>query len=345
MDITDITIMEYLQIIGKGEILPPDADELKDTKIIAPWNSEKTPSCIIKEGYFKDYSSGAKGGIIAFASLCVIGRIDMRVGAKELYEKFPHLSNNKDNDNYNNRQTTNYYKPQNISSNKDNYSNKPKIINIGHLFTYFLKDYITSRNIRLDIAMKYINEVKYEVKGKQYKAIGFKNDSGNYVLRNKYIKMNLGKSDITTIIEDDVAYIVLNSVTHATKGIIEAKKHSTSVIFEGFFDFLSYMAIRRKKPLQGVCSLFLDNDISGDIATSDFKREMPFTHDYRHVYSHHGDLNSFICNPKVKEFEERETVRYNMANKVYEIMKGNEIVFKTKYKTHIKKMMGELKND
>ena len=344
MEITDLTIIDYLRATGKDHILPPNASEDKNTPIIAPWNSENTPSCFIKESYFKDFSTGEKGGIIAFASLCVLGRIDMREGARELYRVFPHLSKNSYNSNYSNRQTTNYYRPHRDNKDKDKNENKTKIINVGHLYTYFLKDYITSRKIRVDIASRYVSEIKYEIKGKEYKAIGFKNDSDGYSLRNKYIKMNLGVSNISTIIENDVAYIVLNSVTHVAKGIREAKKYKTSVVFEGFMDFLSYKMISRKKPLENTCSLFLDNDISGDIATIEFQSKITKTKDFRYAYQQHSDLNSFIMQPKTEDFKSRDIVVYDAQDDIYRVFRDDKVIVETKYKTHIKKMMGELKN-
>ena len=346
MSITDIHISEYLEAIGRGDLIPTNADINKNYFICSPFTGEKTPSCSIKHGYFNDYSSGFKGGVIAFASLMVCGKIDMRVGARELYRVFPQYSNQ----NYNN-QNSSYNKPATYYKNEvqhkqqpTNQSKKPTIQKVQHLYYYPLINYLLERKISLDIAKKYLHEIHYTNKGKIYKALGFKNDSDAYVLRNKYIKMNLGKNDITTIIENDVAFIILNSVTNSKKGIEEALKHSTSVIFEGFMDFLSYKMISRKKPIQGVCSLFLDNDISGDIATLEFKQNLPFTTDYRHVYNYHSDLNSFIMTPKTHDFEVRDIATYDAEEELYRVFRGDKMIVETKYKTHIKKLIKDYDN-
>lgn len=342
MSITDIHISEYLEAIGKGDLIPSNADLNKNYFIHSPFTGEKTPSCSIKGGVFQDYSSGYKGGIIAFASLMVCGKIDMRVGARELYKVFPQFSKNNNNQSNSQYTKTNYYKPKpKPQSQNQTTKEKPTIQKIQPLYYYPLINYLAERKISLDVAKQYVDEVHYTNKGKIYKAIGFKNDSDAYILRNKYIKMNLGKNDITTIVENDVAFIILNSVTNSRRGIEEALKHSTSVIFEGFSDFLSYKMISRKKPIQGVCSLFFDNDISGDIATLEFKQNLPFTADYRYVYNHHGDLNSFIIAPKQADFEERDIATYDIEEELYRVFRGDKMIVETKYKTHIKKLIKE----
>ena len=56
-------------------------------------------------------------------------------------------------------------------------------------------------------------------------AIGFKNDSGGYELRNPYFKGSSSPKDITTF---------NNGAKEAT-------------VFEGFIDFLSFMAIHKNQ--------------------------------------------------------------------------------------------------
>lgn len=63
----------------------------------------------------------------------------------------------------------------------------------------------------------------YELDVKEYYGIGFKNDSGGYEIRNPYIKTSSAPKDIKTI----------------TNNAKEA------VVFEGFFDFLSFITIHK----------------------------------------------------------------------------------------------------
>ena len=62
--------------------------------------------------------------------------------------------------------------------------------------------------------------------GKEYYGIGFKNNSGGYEIRNPYFKASSSPKDITTF---------NNGAKEVT-------------VFEGFFDFLSFMAIHKNQP-------------------------------------------------------------------------------------------------
>lgn len=97
-----------------------------------------------------------------------------------------------------------------------------KILKVKKLENIALIQYLKSRKIDIEIAKKYCSEIYYDMKGKKYFAIAFKNDFGGYEIRNKYFK---GSFD--------------------TKGIRKIKNDSNSLsIFEGFIDFLSYLSLK-----------------------------------------------------------------------------------------------------
>ncbi len=79
--------------------------------------------------------------------------------------------------------------------------------------------YLKSRNIGPRTALKYIREVHYRFKNRNYFAIGLKNDSGGWELRNKYYKNSGSPKD----------------VTHIKNG------HTTLIVTEGMFDLLSIL--------------------------------------------------------------------------------------------------------
>lgn len=87
-----------------------------------------------------------------------------------------------------------------------------------------LLEYLKERCIDTDIANRHCKEVYYRVNNKSYFALGFKNDSGGYELRNKYFKGCTNK-DVTF-------YTCIDN------------KSDTCVIFEGFFDYLSYLTMK-----------------------------------------------------------------------------------------------------
>lgn len=144
----------------------------------------------------------------------------------------------------------------------------------------------------------FLNEIHYQVSEKKYFGIGFKNDSDGYEIRNKFSKICLGKKDFTTI-----------------------KNGSNQVkIFEGFFDFLSFLSsendIKDTKsdyiilnslmliPKLFECSvlekygdkvqLFFDNDFAGDQATEEILKKIPAS-DMRHTYENFNDFNDWWC--------------------------------------------------
>jgi hypothetical protein len=89
------------------------------------------------------------------------------------------------------------------------------------LQSFTLNRYLNKRRIPLAIAKKYCREITYSTHHKNYVAIGFKNSSGGYELRNEYFKGSSSPKDLSFI--------------------DQGGKHLA--VFEGFFDFLSYQTI------------------------------------------------------------------------------------------------------
>jgi hypothetical protein len=93
------------------------------------------------------------------------------------------------------------------------------------LSSFFLCRYLRQRRIPLALDGRYCKEVTYELNGKEYLGIGFENNSGGYELRNPYFKASSSPKDITTF----------------DNGAGEA------AVFEGFMDFLSFLAIHKNQ--------------------------------------------------------------------------------------------------
>ena len=86
-----------------------------------------------------------------------------------------------------------------------------------------LLQYAHQRGISTNVLNRYCKEIFYNFEGSDKRdvfAIGFKTDSDSWVIRTKATKMNIGCQDITTLRFTD---------------------KDTWFIFEGFFDFLSYV--------------------------------------------------------------------------------------------------------
>ena len=74
-----------------------------------------------------------------------------------------------------------------------------EIVQTEEIHHYALKEYVRSRGITIGTAKKLCREVHYRLKGKRYFAIGLKNDSGGWELRNKYYKNSASPKDCTHI--------------------------------------------------------------------------------------------------------------------------------------------------
>lgn len=137
----------------------------------------------------------------------------------------------------------------------------------------------------------------YEINGRKYFAIGFQNNAGGYELRNSFFKGGSTPKDITTI------------VTGANE----------VVVFEGFFDFLSFGTIHKNgapaksnivvlnslfffekaRPFMekhDVINLYLDRDKSGQNCTRYALSLNEKYTDKSDLYKHHKDLNDWTMN-------------------------------------------------
>ena len=168
-----------------------------------------------------------------------------------------------------------------------------------------LVSYLESRKIPSYIAREYCQEVYYGIGDKTYFAIAFKNDSEGFEIRNPYFKGCFGCKDITTV-----------RINH------DSRLSEQCCVFEGFFDFLSYMtaaflmdsnlcqsskcdclvlnsvgmadtAIAKLKPYHTV-HCYLDNDTAGRLATQKFAESLNVT-DESARYSQFNDVNEYLC--------------------------------------------------
>lgn len=192
-----------------------------------------------------------------------------------------------------------------IHPNKNHSSDKLSEVQISRvrdIESWVLKKYILSRGISSEVAKKYCSEVHYNINGNRYYAIGFKNDKGGFELRNAFYK-GCSNKDISTIIENP--------------------ENNDIIIFEGFFDFLSYKqlygnkgcnalvlnsvgmlkrAIQKLKQLD-VKQVYMcvDNDTTGEkVYTSINEIYGDKTIDLSAVYKNHNckDLNEYLAMTK-----------------------------------------------
>jgi DNA primase len=172
-----------------------------------------------------------------------------------------------------------------------------KINKVQSLQNKALIDYLKSRKINIDIANKYLQEVYYKQKDKNYFALAFENDSKGFEVRNAYFKGCLGSKDIATI-----------------KGI----GNKELSIFEGFMDFLSALmhfkidsfksdvivlnSVAQKSKIEELLYsdlynkiyLFLDNDKKGKEVKNEFYNINNNCIDCSNFYKGYKDFNEFL---------------------------------------------------
>jgi DNA primase len=157
-----------------------------------------------------------------------------------------------------------------------------------------LLNYLKQRNISLSTAHDFCVEVQYKFQEKFYYGIGFKNDLAGFEIRNPFYKNSSSPKGITTI-------------KNATK---------TVAVFEGFFDFLSFISLKANnsainysfcilnslsffetaRPFleaQESIQLFLDNDNAGQNCTKYAIKLHPKYIDGSNLYKGFKDLNEW----------------------------------------------------
>ncbi|KQR94208.1 DNA primase [Chryseobacterium sp. Leaf180] len=173
------------------------------------------------------------------------------------------------------------------------------ITKVGLIAHSALIQYLQSRRVYEQSNL--VRQIEYELNGQKYFGVGFFNNSGGIEIRNKYVKICLGKKDVT-LIKNNVGRDYKTSTTHIA-------------IFEGFFDFLTFMNLPVSKIIQPDCLilnstvmlfkvlhqlgnykkilLFLDNDINGKKTSELITNKYKSVTDYSEVYENFNDLNDF----------------------------------------------------
>lgn len=159
-----------------------------------------------------------------------------------------------------------------------------------------LVGYLASRGIVPSVAAAFCREVRYEINGRAFFAVGFRNDAGGWELRSERFKGGSSPKHITTF----------------------DNRSDTVIAFEGFMDFLAYLSLKHPERLRidaavlnsvvnlpkaipflsrhPVIHAFFDNDEAGRKATADLIRLCPRNEvvDQSYFYHGHKDVNDYL---------------------------------------------------
>ncbi|WP_298731609.1 toprim domain-containing protein [uncultured Chitinophaga sp.] len=171
---------------------------------------------------------------------------------------------------------------------------KIQVVSVTPIISPALVYYLGQRKIPVELAQVYCREVRYKVSGRLYYAIGFPNDIGGYELRNPYFKGSCSPKG-TSFIDNGAQRIA---------------------VFEGFFNFLSFLIFcqnrdlpptnflvlnslsffEKSRPLMEkheTIDLYLDGDAAGMKYTGQVLDNARYK-DKSGLYQDHKDMNQWL---------------------------------------------------
>ena len=291
-----IDLVDYLVRLG----YTPKKIIRNDHWFLSPLRDEKTPSFKVNRqlNVWYDHGIGKGGRLVDF------GTAFHQCTVSELLQK---LSDS-------NGQSLSFHQPKNPKAgekkNEMSQSEKIQILGSRDLSHPALLNYLQSRKISVDIARNFCMEIDFQLNHKKYFAIGFPNSAGGYELRCPKFKGS--------------------SAPKSTSLILESKSENL-VVFEGFFNFLSFQMLQKNngKALNDLpklqpdflvlnslsfleksreamekyaaIHLYLDQDKAGVQATANALQWSDKYKDLSKLYSQHKDLNEYLVNTSTLE--------------------------------------------
>lgn len=275
----EIDMVDYLSRIGHQPVKISEPHYWYHS----PLRDENTPSFKINRrmNKWKDWGSGQSGNLIDFGILyykCTTSDFLKKLDGPGAGIKHSQVAKNY------------------AANSQDEEKKEIKIVAVKPIASLALTKYLHQRRIPIALADQYLKEINYELNGKRYYALGFKNDEGGYELRNQYIK----------------AASTPKAPTWIKNGA------ENLAVFEGFFDFLSYLTMNKNQAtpardflilnstsffekllplMQGYrqSHLYLDNDKTGQRCTDRaLKADKEKFKDERGLYKKYDDLNHWL---------------------------------------------------
>ena len=290
--IRQIPLVDFLNHLG----YQPTGRDSKGLWFYAPYRSERKPSFHVNpnKNIWFDFGTGTGGDIFTLAGIIVTTLAKQEMSGETDFLRqadFIAVKMQLPVESSSERRFASAKKPYKPTP----FIEKPTFANweISTLKAPALLKYLADRGIPNEIARQYCMQVDYEMKGKHYYAIGFRNDADGYELRNPFFK---GSSPPKHII-------------HIANG------NPRCSVFEGFIDFLSAERLgfndgtdtivlnsvsnlgKAIEPLTDypLILCYLDNDAAGHAALARLQREFgDRVMDKSALYPNHKDLNDYL---------------------------------------------------
>lgn len=166
-----IDLVDYLASLGHR----PHKINREEHWYLSPFRDEKTPSFKVnrKLNVWFDFGEGKGGNLIDFGTrylTCTVNQLLVKLKDSQPVQSFS------------------FHPPSQAGEKKDTGTGKILILDDRRLAATPLLQYLQKRSIPVEIAEQFCREVDFLLYEKKYTAIGFKNDSGGYELRNDFLR-------------------------------------------------------------------------------------------------------------------------------------------------------------
>ena len=255
----------------------PTKSSEKEAWFLSPFRTETQASFKVSKKLNRWYDHGAGKGGNVIDLICEINKCPVNEALRIIEQE----------------QTFFSFQQQPIFRKEEN-GPKIAITKIKPLAHFALREYLKSRNIELKTALRYCNEVYYSFKGKSYFAIGLKNGSGGWELRNRYYKNSSSPKDITHINNGNAKLII----TEGMFDLLSLLDWNENLELEYDFLVLNSIAFVQKamKFMEGYTGieLYLDNDSTGKRATKNLIKHSKNCKDRSGLYMGFKDMNEWL---------------------------------------------------
>ena len=169
------------------------------------------------------------------------------------------------------------------------------IIQVKPITKSYLKKYVRSRGISLEVARSYCKEVWYECRGKSYYAIGLQNKDGGWELRSLYFKTSSSPKSYTYLQNENDNLVVCEGMFDllSIAEIYPEELNGSDIIVLNSLSFLQQITSYFKNYTS--VDLYLDNDQSGKKNAKKLFQYYPHLKDQSNRYKNYKDLNEKLA--------------------------------------------------
>ena len=248
---------------------------------LSPFRKEQTASFKVdlRKNLFYDFGEGFGGNVLDFVMRYY--KCDIPNALKILREDFNSFSFQQ--------------QPTAVLNEQVNYKKNYEITNVQTLSNPILINYLKERKLNLELCRNYLYEVHYQLNGKNYFGVGFKNDQNGFEIRNKYIKLCLGKKWFTHIKNESKSAVILESWSDFMALLTLHPK------LEKTHDFIILNSLVLSSKIDSIMQkyerilLTLDSDEAGSKVTKKLlENGSGKCTDFRTIFSNSKDLNEFL---------------------------------------------------